>query len=102
MLIKNNHHACLRIIILSNQHLEREILKAEHLQIILTQKEFCNKCYSANLVSNNEIENLNIAHVDCDAFYASIEKRDNPKYKNFPIIIGGGKRGVVATACTPS
>ena len=63
------------------------------------KKEFCNKCYSANLVSNNEIENLNIAHVDCDAFYAAIEKRDNPKYKNFPIIIGGGKRGVVATAC---
>ena len=63
------------------------------------KKEFCNKCYSANLISNNEIENLNIAHVDCDAFYAAIEKRDNPKYKNFPIIIGGGKRGVVATAC---
>ena len=63
------------------------------------KKEFCNKCYSANLVSNNEIENLNIAHVDCDAFYAAIEKRDNPKYKNFPIIIGGGKRGVVSTAC---
>ena len=71
----------------------------ECLKTFNEKKEFCNKCYSANLISNNEIENLNIAHVDCDAFYAAIEKRDNPKYKNLPIIIGGGKRGVVATAC---
>ena len=63
------------------------------------KKEFCDKCYSVNIISNYEIEDLNIAHVDCDAFYASIEKRDNPNYKNTPIIIGGGKRGVVATAC---
>ena len=63
------------------------------------KKEFCDKCYSVNIISNYEIEDLNIAHIDCDAFYASIEKRDNPNYKNTPIIIGGGKRGVVATAC---
>ena len=63
------------------------------------KKEFCDKCYSVNIISNDEIEDLNIAHVDCDAFYASIEKRDNPNYKNIPLIIGGGKRGVVATAC---
>ena len=63
------------------------------------KKEFCDKCYSVNIISNDEIEDLNIAHVDCDAFYASIEKRDNPNYKNNPLIIGGGKRGVVATAC---
>ena len=49
--------------------------------------------------NNYEIEDLNIAHIDCDAFYASIEKRDNPKLKNSAVIIGGGKRGVVATAC---
>ena len=63
------------------------------------KKEFCDKCYSANIISNYEIEDLNIAHIDCDAFYASIEKRDNPKLKNSAVIIGGGKRGVVATAC---
>jgi DNA polymerase-4 len=42
---------------------------------------------------------LNIAHIDCDAFYASIEKRDNPELNSKPLIIGGGKRGVVSTCC---
>ena len=60
---------------------------------------YCHNCNSLKIINHNEIEKLNIAHVDCDAFYASIEKRDNPNYKNTPIIIGGGKRGVVATAC---
>jgi DNA polymerase-4 len=43
--------------------------------------------------------NLSIAHMDCDAFYASVEKRDNPELASRPVIIGGGKRGVVSTAC---
>ena len=60
---------------------------------------YCANCESLNLISHKEIEKLDIAHVDCDAFYASIEKRDNPKLKNSTVIIGGGKRGVVATAC---
>ena len=42
---------------------------------------------------------LSIAHIDCDAFYASVEKRDNPALMHKPVIIGGGKRGVVSTAC---
>ena len=60
---------------------------------------YCANCESLNLINHKEIEKLDIAHVDCDAFYASIEKRDNPKLKNSAVIIGGGKRGVVATAC---
>ncbi len=60
---------------------------------------YCANCESLNLISHKEIEKLDIAHVDCDAFYASIEKRDNPKLNNSAVIIGGGKRGVVATAC---
>lgn len=46
-----------------------------------------------------ELFDLSIAHMDCDAFYASVEKRDNPDLKDKPVIIGGGKRGVVSTAC---
>ena len=42
---------------------------------------------------------LHLAHIDCDAFYAAVEKRDNPELKDKPVIIGGGKRGVVSTAC---
>ena len=42
---------------------------------------------------------MSIAHMDCDAFYASVEKRDNPELADKPVIIGGGRRGVVSTAC---
>jgi DNA polymerase-4 len=46
-----------------------------------------------------ELGRLTIAHIDCDAFYAAIEKRDNPELADKPVLIGGGRRGVVATAC---
>ena len=59
----------------------------------------CPACDSWNIISHPELRALAIAHLDCDAFYAAIEKRDNPALANRAVIVGGGKRGVVATAC---
>jgi DNA polymerase IV len=59
----------------------------------------CPKCRSPRLYHHPELDRLAIAHLDCDAFYAAIEKRDNPVLRDKPVIIGGGRRGVVATAC---
>ena len=59
----------------------------------------CGACGSPRLLSHAELDRLSIAHVDCDAFYASIEKRDRPEIRDEAVIIGGGRRGVVATAC---
>jgi len=59
----------------------------------------CVACGSPRMVRHAELYKLHLAHIDCDAFYAAVEKRDNPDLRDKPVIIGGGKRGVVSTAC---
>jgi len=66
---------------------------------ICAPKPRCENCASPRVLKHSELFDLSIAHMDCDAFYASIEKRDNPDIRDKPVIIGGGKRGVVSTAC---
>lgn len=59
----------------------------------------CPACRSPRLLAHPELFSLSIAHMDCDAFYASVEKRDNPGLRSLPVIVGGGHRGVVSTCC---
>jgi DNA polymerase IV len=59
----------------------------------------CGECGSPRLVRHLSLSALTLAHIDCDAFYATVEKRDNPELADKPVIIGGGKRGVVSAAC---
>jgi DNA polymerase IV len=59
----------------------------------------CVVCGSRRLVSHARLTQLSIAHIDCDAFYAAIHKRDQPQLRDQPVIVGGGVRGVVATCC---
>ncbi len=59
----------------------------------------CPACHSPRIARHPELWQLSIAHMDCDAFYASVEKRDHPALRDVPVIVGGGRRGVVTTAC---
>src|SRR5215831_10753707 len=59
----------------------------------------CSHCGSPRLLRHPSLSRLALAHIDCDAFYATVEKRDNPEFADKPVIIGGGKRGVVSAAC---
>lgn len=64
-----------------------------------TKNARCAACGSPRLIRHDELFSLTLGHVDCDAFFAAIEKRDNPKLRDQPVIVGGGRRGVVATCC---
>jgi DNA polymerase-4 len=66
---------------------------------IVAEEPRCAKCRSPRLVRHEELNKLSIAHIDCDAFYAAVEKRDDPSLADVPLIIGGGTRGVVSTCC---
>ena len=59
----------------------------------------CPVCTGPRLLAHEELATLSLAHLDCDAFYAAIEKRDDPTLADRPVIVGGGRRGVVTTCC---
>jgi DNA polymerase-4 len=59
----------------------------------------CRACGSPRTIAHPELLTLSIAHIDCDAFFAAVEKRDDPSLADKPVIIGGGRRGVVSTCC---
>src|SRR5262249_53435641 len=62
-------------------------------------EERCRHCGSTRPVRPRRVSALAIAHIDCDAFYASVEKRDRPELVDRPVIVGGRERAVVLACC---
>src|ERR1700749_1176391 len=67
--------------------------------VALRGRSRCATCGSPRLVAHDELDALAIAHIDCDAFYATVEKRDRPELAEQPVIVGGKQRGVVLACC---
>lgn len=65
----------------------------------LSTERICTNCGGQRILAHEQLNQLTVAHIDCDAFYAAIEKRDNPSLKDKPVLVGGGRRGVVSTCC---
>jgi DNA polymerase-4 len=85
--------------VIESQAMTRALCRDCH-EIVEAQGATCGRCGGPRLVRHAELEGLGIAHIDCDAFYASVEKRDRPELANEPLIVGhAGGRGVVLTAC---
>jgi DNA polymerase IV len=59
----------------------------------------CPRCDSPRIIEHRELSELSVAHLDCDAFYATVEKRDDPSLAEKPVVVGGEKRGVVMACC---
>ena len=62
-------------------------------------QEPCRVCGARRWLAHPDLRDLTIAHIDCDAFYAAVEKRERPEWADKPLIVGGRRRGVVTTAC---
>eukprot|EP00903_Cladosiphon_okamuranus_P001458 g1456.t1 len=69
------------------------------IQFIADERFLSNMQQEDHIDLLTELDQLSIAHIDCDAFYAAVEKRDNPELQDQPVIVGGGQRGVVSTCC---
>lgn len=85
---------------MSDSSAAADTLCRDCLHLLAASSRMCPRCGSDRLVSHPELTDLTVAHIDCDAFYAAVEKRDNPALRDKPVIVGHpGGRGVVTTAC---